>query len=41
MSVAALSDEDEEVRSNAAFATGALIYHSELDLSAYVNLSFL
>jgi hypothetical protein len=30
----ALSDEDEEVRSNAAFATGMLSFYTTMDLSS-------
>jgi hypothetical protein len=37
LTVTALSDVDEEVRSNAAFATGAILYHTQVDLSAYVK----
>ena len=33
LAVAALTDEDDEVRSNAAYATGTVCFHSSLDLS--------
>ncbi|KAJ3028528.1 hypothetical protein HDV00_010188 [Rhizophlyctis rosea] len=35
MFVKALGDEDEEVRANAAFAVGALVFHSQSDLTSY------
>lgn len=31
----ALADEDSEVRSNAAYATGMVVFYSSLDLSSY------
>ncbi|KAH6584059.1 hypothetical protein BASA61_007707 [Batrachochytrium salamandrivorans] len=33
--IRALRDEDDEVRSNAAFGVGLLVFHSTLDLSSY------
>ncbi|RKO83503.1 armadillo-type protein [Blyttiomyces helicus] len=33
--IKALGDEEEEIRSNGAYAIGVLVFHSEVDLSSY------